>query len=91
MRLAHLKPYGLECVQIDAGWFRTYGDWEGNQRFPHGMKWLAGKIRELGLRAGLWLVPYGIAEGIGCAISAQAWPATGAATSSRSISSSGRY
>ena len=36
----------------------TYGDWEGNQRFPHGMKWLAGKIRELGLRAGLWLVPY---------------------------------
>jgi len=58
-----LKQYGLEYIQIDAGWFRTYGDWEGNQNFPHGMKWLAGKIRERGLRAGLWFAPYCIAEG----------------------------
>ncbi|MBI3475749.1 MAG: alpha-galactosidase [Acidobacteria bacterium] len=58
-----LKGYGLEYVQVDAGWFRTYGDWEGNQNFPHGMKWLAGKIREQGLRAGLWFAPYCIAEG----------------------------
>ena len=58
-----LKPYGLEYIQVDAGWFRTYGDWEGNQNFPHGMKWLAGKIRERGLRSGLWFAPYCIAEG----------------------------
>jgi len=58
-----LKPYGLEYVQIDAGWFRTYGDWEGNQNFPHGMKWLAEQIRQRGLRAGIWLAPYCIAEG----------------------------
>ncbi len=58
-----LKPYGLEYVQVDAGWFRNYGDWEGNQNFPHGMKWLAERIREYGLRAGLWLAPYCIAEG----------------------------
>jgi hypothetical protein len=58
-----LKPYGMEYVQIDAGWFRTYGEWEGNERFPHGMKWLADKIRSHGLRAGLWLAPYCIAEG----------------------------
>jgi hypothetical protein len=58
-----LKAYGLEYVQIDSGWFRTYGEWEGNQNFPHGMKWLAGKIRDWGLRAGIWLAPYCIAEG----------------------------
>ncbi len=58
-----LKPYGLEYVQIDAGWFRTYGDWEGNEHFPHGMGWLAARIRERGLRAGLWIAPYCIAEG----------------------------
>ncbi|HET9803533.1 MAG TPA: glycoside hydrolase family 36 protein [Candidatus Acidoferrum sp.] len=58
-----LKPYGLEYIQVDAGWFRTYGDWEGNERFPHGMKWLSEKIRERGLRAGLWFAPYCIAEG----------------------------
>ncbi|MBS1804244.1 MAG: alpha-galactosidase [Acidobacteria bacterium] len=59
----YLKQYGLEFIQIDAGWFRTYGDWEGNERFPHGMKWLASQIRERGLRAGIWLAPYCIAEG----------------------------
>jgi hypothetical protein len=58
-----LKPYGLEYAQIDAGWFRTYGEWEGNERFPHGMKWLAEQIRGHGFRAGLWLAPYCIAEG----------------------------
>ena len=58
-----LKPYGLEYVQIDAGWFRTYGEWEGNQNFPHGMKWLAAKIRDWGLHAGIWFAPYCIAEG----------------------------
>ena len=59
----HLKPYGLEYVQIDAGYFRAYGDWEGNAQFPHGMKWLAGKIREAGLKPGIWLAPYVITEG----------------------------
>lgn len=58
-----LRPYGLEFIQVDAGWYRTYGDWEGNQNFPHGMRWLAGKIRELGLRPGIWVAPYCIAEG----------------------------
>lgn len=58
-----LKQYGMEFIQIDAGWFRTYGDWQGNENFRHGMKWLAEKIREHGLRAGIWLAPYCIAEG----------------------------
>jgi hypothetical protein len=59
----HLKPFGLEWIQIDDGYQRAFSDWEGNERFPHGMKWLAGKIRELGLRPGIWIAPYVISEG----------------------------
>ncbi len=58
----HLRPYGFEYIQVDEGFQRWHGDWEGNERFPHGMKWLAGKIREYGLKAGLWLAPYVVSE-----------------------------
>lgn len=59
----HLKPYGLEWIQIDDGYQRAFSDWEGNERFPHGMKWLAQKIRALGLKPGLWVAPYVVSEG----------------------------
>jgi len=59
----HLKPYGLEWIQIDDGYQRAFADWEGNERFPHGMKWIAEKIRELGLRPGIWIAPYVVSEG----------------------------
>ena len=58
----HLKPFGLEYIQVDEGFQRWHGDWEGNARFPHGMKWLADRIRALGLKPGLWLAPYVISE-----------------------------
>ena len=58
----HLRQYGLEYVQIDEGYQRWHGDWEGNVRFPHGMKWLAGKIKSLGFKAGIWISPYVISE-----------------------------
>jgi alpha-galactosidase len=60
-----LKPYGCDTIQLDDGFYRAFGDWEGNAKFPHGMKWLAQKIRSLGLRPGIWLAPYVIAEGAG--------------------------
>ena len=59
----HLKPFGFEYMQVDDGFYRAFGDWEGNERFPHGMKWLAQKIRDAGLKPGIWLAPYVIAEG----------------------------
>ncbi len=59
----HLKPYGMDCIQVDDGFYRAFGDWEGNEKFPHGMKWLAGQIRELGLTPGIWFAPYVISEG----------------------------
>lgn len=58
----HLKPYGLEYIQIDEGYQRWHGDWEGNERFPHGMKWLAQQIKNHGFKAGLWISPYVVSE-----------------------------
>ncbi|NSW94761.1 MAG: alpha-galactosidase, partial [Bacteroidales bacterium] len=55
-------PYGLEYIQVDEGYQRWHGEWEGNDRFPHGMKWLADRIRSLGLRPGIWIAPYVISE-----------------------------
>jgi hypothetical protein len=58
----HLKQFGLEYIQIDEGYQRWHGDWEGNKRFPHGMKWLADKIKSYGFKAGIWISPYVISE-----------------------------
>lgn len=54
----HLKDYGLDVIQVDDGFQRGFGDWEGNDRFPRGMGGLAEEIRKLGLRPGIWLAPY---------------------------------
>lgn len=49
----------VEYVQIDDGYQAEIGDWlTPNDKFPHGMKWLAGQIHARGYRAGLWLAPY---------------------------------
>jgi hypothetical protein len=59
---AHLKQYGLEYIQIDEGFQRWHGDWQGNDRFPHGLKWLVDQIKANGFKAGIWISPYVIAE-----------------------------
>jgi len=66
------KPFGLEYVLIDAGWqvagggengTPIGGSWtDANQKFPHGMKWLADQIRAQGLKPGLWLAVFGNAD-----------------------------
>lgn len=58
----HLRPFGLAHIQIDEGYQRAHGDWEGNERFPHGMRWLAGRIAQHGFVPGLWVSPYVISE-----------------------------
>ena len=32
------------------------------KKFPHGMKWLAGQIRQAGFRPGIWTVPWGTGD-----------------------------
>ena len=58
----HLHRFGLEYVQVDDGYQRGQGDWEGNERFPHGMKWLAERIKAHGFKPGIWIAPYVISE-----------------------------
>ncbi len=62
----NLAPFGLEVAQIDDGW-QGRGDGQGDNRdwfstcrkkFPHGMKWLAERIRGAGLLPGIWLIPF---------------------------------
>ncbi|MEZ0348184.1 MAG: glycoside hydrolase family 36 protein, partial [Thermus sp.] len=56
--LEEVAAYPFEVFQVDDGWQRALGDWEANARFPRGMAHLAQRIREKGLRAGLWLAPF---------------------------------
>ncbi len=48
-----------DYVQVDDGYQRAIGDWlEPNAKFPHGMRWLAQRIRAAGFDAGIWLAPF---------------------------------
>jgi alpha-galactosidase len=61
----HLQPLGLEIMQLDHGWQRgdITGDWVPNERFPHGLRWLADELeRRHGLRLGVWIAPTDVAE-----------------------------
>ncbi len=61
----HFQPLGLEIMQLDHGWQRgdITGDWIPNERFPHGLKWLAGELKKRhGLRLGVWIAPTDVAE-----------------------------
>jgi alpha-galactosidase len=47
---------GLEMFHIDAGWFRSVGDWYPNpQKFPHGLAPIADSAHQHGLKFGLWV------------------------------------
>lgn len=62
----NLAPFGLSVVQIDDGWQgRGYGQGDNRnwfmtckEKFPNGMKELAGKIRQAGFIPGIWLIPF---------------------------------
>jgi hypothetical protein len=61
----YFKPLGFEIMQLDHGWQRgdVTGDWVPNERFPHGLRWLAGELQSrYGLKLGLWIAPTDVAE-----------------------------
>jgi hypothetical protein len=61
----HFKPLGLEIMQLDHGWQRgdVTGDWVPNERFAHGLSWLAQQLHERHrLRLGVWIAPTDVAE-----------------------------
>ena len=47
----------VKKIIVDDGWQYAYGEWEANSLFPHGMKYLANKIKKLGMQPGLWIAP----------------------------------
>ena len=64
-----LRPFGLEIWSIES-WqansdhqpvrdFHHLTQAAHAQQFPHGMKWLAGQIRAMGFKPGIWVVPFG--------------------------------
>jgi alpha-galactosidase len=54
----------IDYIQIDDGWQKSRGNWlETNpQKYPHGMEWLAKKIKQLGIKPGIWVAPFLINE-----------------------------
>lgn len=47
---------GLDMFHVDAGWFRSVGDWYPNpQKFPHGLAPIADDAHKHGLKFGLWV------------------------------------
>ena len=65
----YLRPFGLEIWSIES-WQENSSELPVSkfynmnlethpQQFPEGMKWLAGEIRKLGFRPGLWTAPFG--------------------------------
>lgn len=59
------KKAGMELVVLDDGWFgkrytdrTSLGDWDVNtEKLPNGIKGLADKIEDMGMKFGLWFEP----------------------------------
>jgi len=54
--IADSAQLGLEMFHLDAGWFRSVGDWRPDPiRFPHGITSVADFAHRHGLKFGLWI------------------------------------
>lgn len=63
----HKDEFPIDYFQIDDGFQLDnftqgkagLGDWlETNDKFPHGMKWLAEKIKDAGFKPAIWVAPF---------------------------------
>lgn len=53
----------LRVLQLDNGYQEAWGDWRAREdRFSHGLDWLADRIRGSGFRPGIWLAPLMVAR-----------------------------
>ncbi len=52
------KKIPTDVFQIDDGWSPNYGDWEANEKFPAGMKFIAEEIDKAGFTPGIWTSPF---------------------------------
>ncbi len=59
---SHFDRRFFGYVQLDDGYQRATGDWQANDKFPHGHRWLSDQIHGRGFKAGLWVAPFAVAE-----------------------------
>jgi len=53
------SQFPCDYVQVDDGYQAEIGDWlTPNDKFPHGMGWMAEQIRAVGFDAGIWTAPF---------------------------------
>ncbi|MDD3153426.1 MAG: alpha-galactosidase [Victivallaceae bacterium] len=58
------EKYPVRYLQLDDGYQSFLGDWlTCNEKFPHGLAYLAGEIRKAGFVPALWLGPFMAEEG----------------------------
>ncbi len=58
----HFDPKSFRVIQVDDGFQRAAGDWDTNEKFPHGHRWLTNAIHAAGFQAGLWLAPFAVSD-----------------------------
>lgn len=57
----HRASFPCQVTELDDGYQQAWGDWTiTNERFPHGLEWLAGEVRKRGFTPGLWLAPFAV-------------------------------
>jgi len=56
----HFDRRFLRTIQIDDGYQKAAGDWDTNEKFPHGHRWLSDQIHARGFQAGLWIAPFAV-------------------------------
>jgi hypothetical protein len=52
----------VDVIQIDDGYQKSYGNWDCNERFPHGFAPLIKEIIAAGAMPGIWLAPLKVWE-----------------------------
>jgi len=60
---ARLDPRFCHLITLSDGYQRSLGDWEANDRFPHGHRWLTDQLHSRELQAALWIAPLAVSEG----------------------------
>jgi hypothetical protein len=66
-------PRAFRFIQLDDGYQRAAGDWETNEKFPHGHRWLTDHVHDAGFQAGLWLAPFAVTNPSGIPTARADW------------------
>lgn len=59
----HKDRFPVEYIQLDDGYQHALGDWlRCNEKFPHGLQFLAAEVKKSGFKPGLWVAPFMVEE-----------------------------